>query len=203
MPSGRPDWFGTIVSAGKYDSEYVPIAVSKDGVILAMMQGAHDSVLKTIAVDSDGIMKANLSVQDLDFLTVRPAYGAAEVEEGSQAISYTTTYTVVSISGRGVIYFGWIYTGHPTMGNQEAIYVEVDGVEVLSTSLLGVYQNEMFAPGSGLLYIVGWDRHNTRWRACFTPGLTFETTFELKIKGSMLGITPDYSWDIIYALIPT
>lgn len=203
MPSGRPDWFGTIVSAGKYDDTYVPIAVDVSGAILALMKGAHDSVLKTIAVDSDGIMKANLSVQDLDFLTVRPAYGAAEVEAGSQAISYSTTYTVVSISGRGVIYFGWIFTPGATAANQETMEVWVDGVKVLSSDMLTIYQNEMFTPGSGLLYVVGWDREHTRYRVCFTPGLTFEATFELKIKGSYLGITPDYSWNVIYALIPS
>ena len=81
MPSGRPDWFGTIVSAGKYDTQFIPIAVDASGALVALLkgasvisgevdvnqldgvrevQGANGGGLVTFAVDASGALVALL-----------------------------------------------------------------------------------------------------------------------------------------------
>jgi len=179
MPSGRPDWFGTIVAAGKYDDTYLPIALDVDGFITATMKGAYDAVLKTIAVDSNGIMKANLYAQDMDFLTVRPAYGQAIRYHGSKTVVSGEYPSLLKVSGRGVILGGYFYWATASTSKDLIIYLNIDDVLVSAETTQELHLGNLYRQKPGPVYVLIYDDDNFKYRVAFTWGITFESSFEI------------------------
>jgi len=180
MASGRPDWFGTIVAAGKYDDTYLPIALDAKGFITATMKGAYDAVLKTIAVDSDGVMKANIAVQDLATLIMRPKYGAATMEAFSVACPGGQTTTLLTINAMGMIYEGHIYTptiiGHAT--DQPKLYI--DDALIGDDSYHTLNGRNIIHPQRGSIYLTVFNDKDHRYCVGIGRGNSFESKVELK-----------------------
>jgi len=203
MASGRPDWFGTIVAAGKYDTTYIPIALDVNGFITATMKGAHDSVLKTIAVDSDGIMKANLSVQDLDFLTVRPAYGEAVRVLGNASIALGNIETLITVTGRGVILGGTIYWVQ-TSDDPDAIHGHIYCEETLACddSPEVLHDFNKYRGCDNPMFLARWIPSTYSYGIGLSPGTTFETKLEIKGQNNAHATLTVYAV-LYYALVPT
>uniref|UniRef100_A0A6H1ZNT6 Uncharacterized protein n=1 Tax=viral metagenome TaxID=1070528 RepID=A0A6H1ZNT6_9ZZZZ len=90
MASGRPDWYSSVAMHGKHNNDYITVNVDELGNMLAKIQGLFGATLKTIAVDTNGIMKANLAVQDLDYLNI--------LSEGVGDVIATSNY-----GGNGIV----------------------------------------------------------------------------------------------------
>lgn len=203
MASGRPDWFGTIVAAGKYDSTFIPIALDEDGFITATMKGAYDSALKTIAVGSSGVMKANLSAQDLDFLTVRPAYGEAVRLLGNASISLGNTETLVTVNGRGVILGGniyWTQTAH----NDDAVWGLIYCEEALACweAPKTLLRFNKYRGGDDMMFIGRMEPSTYKYAIGLSPGTTFETKLEIKAQNAAHATLSVYC-ALRYALVPS
>jgi len=201
MSSGRPDWFGTIVAAGKYDDIYIPIALDVDGFITATMKGLYDELLKTIAVDSSGVMKANLSVQDLDFLTVRPAYGEVKHLGGITPATKETTTTIYTVSGKGVILSGWMQSLAATTSEMLSYELYIDGLLLIYVSPFWVRTRYHYAPENNPIYLICYDELNFNYIVGVQPKITFETSFQLKV-GNPYSVDYDVTWRLYYALVP-
>lgn len=246
MPSGRPDWFGTIVSAGKYDDTYIAIAVDIYGNLIGLMKGDDDGILrtialdsggrivsvirdptsdqyiavdsagnitatmkgdysgtlKTIAVDSTGIMKANLSAQDLDFLTVRPAYGQAQVESGSKNVNASTTESAFTITGRGVILSGYVYWAGPAIQRNAVVQLWVDDVNIYNAKPGDMHSWHIFDPSDAPITLTRFDDDNFWYKVSFRPITTFESKLEVKFENIYAGMAMTFYYNLIYALVP-
>lgn len=202
MSSGRPDWFGTIVSAGKYDTQMIPIAVDETGAILALMKGLYDTALKTIAVDSAGVMKANLTTQDLDFLTVRPAYGEAIRKIGQCEVSVGQTKAMITVTGRGVILGGTILWAQ-TSENPDAVYGEIWTEETLACSDNPevLHRFNKYRGCDNPLYLGRWEPSTYKYGIGLSPGTTFETKLEIKAQNAQHA-TLTVNAMLYYALVP-
>lgn len=202
MASGRPDWFGTIVSAGKYDTTFIPIAVDVNGNIIALIKGDEAGTLRTIAVDSGGIMKANLSVQDLDFLTVRPAYGQARGVVDSKACPNGQTTTLETFAGRGVMLGGWVKWGAAASQKTVELRVDIDGSEIVSLSAAELYVWGITVPGVTPTFVRLFDDDpEVNYVIAVQSGLTFESTIAFKIDNPSGTEATMYYW-LYYALVP-
>lgn len=202
MASGRPDWFGTIVSAGKYDTQMIPMAVDENGALLALMKGAYDAVLKTIAVDTNGIMKANLSVQDLDFLTVRPAYGDTIRSLGTTTISPGNTTSVFSVTGRGILLPSRVDWGGTVSRKKGQVHLFFEDVLVAASDAESLNDTSRYAPYQHPLFLHHYDDVGFTYYVSIAPGLTFETKFEVKCKNAEAAGDIDFDHEIMYALVP-
>ena len=201
MASGRPDWFGTIVAAGKYDTEYKAIELDESGAILALMKGAYDSILKTIAVDENNVMKANLSVQDLDFLTVRPAYGQSRHSSGTKTVPSGTLTDLISINGRGVVYGGTISLTSYATRKESVINISIDYVIMQSWEFEELHNVKVYPGISNPLVLCQYDDNNYNYAVFLPLPLTFETQVKISILQSY-GVNQDFDYDIVYALVP-
>ncbi len=201
MASGRPDWFGTIVAAGKYDTTFIPIGLDETGAILALMKGAYDSVLKTIATDSNGIMKANLAVQDLAEITVRTKYGTADRKQGQTSVSPSTTTSLFTISGKGMIYCGHIATGPSQSQSGDILKIYGDGDLLFTQSFYQMYTRKMFKNGDNLLYLTKYDDTDYSYVVCATSFITYEASFEVRYQEAY-GNSFNVHWDFTHALTP-
>ena len=201
MPSGRPDWFGTIVAAGQYDTQMIAIGVDVSGNIIAVMKGDYSDVLKTIAVDANGIMKANLSVQDLDFLTVRPAYGEAVEAHGTEAISASSTETLKTVTGRGVVIGGWFSFGIGQTHKSIECGIKTEGTVVQQEAASVLNGRKHYTPGCQPLYLSLYDDIGFDYCVGISKGLTFETSFDMFVKNPYAFETT-VIWFLFYALVP-
>ena len=202
MASGRPDWFGTIVAAGKYDTEYKAIELDESGAILALMKGAYDSVLKTIAVDSTGVMKANLTTQDLDFLTVRPAYGEAVRVLGNASIALGNIETLIAVTGRGVILGGTIYWTQ-TSDDPDAIHGHIYTEETLACDDTPeiLHRFNKYRGCDNPMYLARYEPSTYKYGIGLSPGTTFETKLEIKGQNNAHLTLTVYAV-LNYALVP-
>lgn len=203
MPSGRPDWFGTIVAAGKYDTTYIPIALDVDGFITATMKGKYDTdaLLKTIAVDSAGVMKANISVQDLDYMTVRPGYGGADGYGAPITVPTAMLTTLKTVTGRGVIYPSYVRWTAAASRRAVETHLYVDGVSLFVHTAEHLYTRQVFAPGRLPLYVIEYDDDNFSYAVGIQSGITFESELSIKAYHSY-GADQDVDIGLTYALVP-
>lgn len=201
MTSGRPDWFGTIVSAGKYDSTFLPIAVDVSGNLLALIKGDFSGALKTIAVDEDGILKANLSVQDLAYQTVRPAYSEAIRSFGNKSITAGDTVSILTVSGQGIIIGGATSWGFGSTGSALILKITTDGTILVSLSGSQLNGRQWYHPGDQPLNLTLYDNDNFDYCASILGGLTFESSFELSAQNPY-GYDITVTYHLYHALVP-
>ena len=200
MPSGRPDWFGTIVSAGKYDTTFIPMAVDVNGALLALMKGAYNSALKTIAVDANGIMKANLSVQDLDFLTVRPAYGAINHHYASDGVPTSTLTSLHSDTGRGMLLGGHCWWGAAGSVKSMKIHLIIDGDTITDDTVATFQEKSIFKENISPVYLAEYDDDFYAYTVGLSRGITFESSFEIKAHhtyGSDVYVVHNIFWALV------
>lgn len=201
MATGRPDWFGTIVSAGKYNTTYVPIAVDVDGNLVSLMQGTYDSVLKTIAVDVDGVMLANLSAQDLDFLTVRPAYGQARLESNTTMCPTGVNTRIGYKAGQGCLYSTLISWSGSATRKAVSISVLCDGSSLEDQTIEQLMDLGLYAQSNHIEFPIKYDDTNFSYVMGVKPGLTFESSIEFKALQSY-GSDVEVTCKFVYALTP-
>lgn len=226
MAHGTADYWGGIQIGAEYSDTQVPvatdehgnlftllkghyagapkiIAVDTNGNLYALMQGAHNSVLKTIAVDTDGIMKANLSVQDLDFLTVRPAYGEAARLKDSTTITAGSTVSLFIITGRGVILSGDIYWGDAVNNKSSlTIEVQVEDALIFDWTPYRMLTRGLVAPMGGPCYVRQYQEFSGyAYAVGLSPYFTFESKLEVLVANPY-GVDESVAWEITYALVP-
>lgn len=200
MPSGRPDWFGTIVAAGKYGTKYIAIELDESGAILALMKGAHDSVPKTIAVDNDGVMKANISVQDLAELITRPKYGAANAADVDLDDQAPGPIQCASISGKGMLYWGFIGWEANEDHYTDQLKITVDGNLIMQRNPYNALVWNRTQQRSSTAFLERFDAQNYQYGFGFSYGLTFETTLLIEVLNNGSS-NIDIEGGIIYAKV--
>jgi hypothetical protein len=178
------------------------VAVDSSGFLTALMKGLDGATLRTIAVDADGVMKANLSAQDLNFLTVRPAYGTAKrVSATGEVIGGSAWSNILNVNGRGVILGGFLGVAGDTALSVSKVRAIIDGVTSESGSYVGMVYDNLLRPGQGMFYVIRYNDLTTNYYAGITPNLTFESSISLGVYNNV-GVNEYTSYDVIYALTP-
>lgn len=224
MARGTVDYWGGIQIGGVYDTTQLPVAtdaqgnlftllkghhnttptvvaLDSGGNIFAVMKGDYDDVLKTIAVDSSGIMKANLSVQDLDFLTVRPAYGGAAIKQTQKSVPSGELTTIHTISGRGIVY-GTMVEWYSTASRRDSQFVVYADGEAIAGDWASALNNLGFYAGADSpIVLIKYDDDNFQYVVGVKSGITFETSMAFKMLQNY-GSDQTYACTTVYALVP-
>ena len=201
MASGAPDnnLIGAIIK-GMYSGALKVVSTDADGNLIIKVKGDFGGVMTDVAVDADGNILVNLKAQDIGQIMNRPKYGAAKRVMASKAATASNTVSMFSVSGQGMIYGG--YGTSLGLANQEtdAYSIEVDGEELFKHSFKGMDEWKLNTLSSGALYLLENDTTNFRHCVGVMPGITFETSFEMKYT-EVSGNTPTLAALINYALI--
>lgn len=132
--------------------------------------------------------------------TVRPKYGAANNSHLNKVVTANTRTTILSVSGKGIIYGGCMYLDY-TSGQRDSIPVlKVDGLDLSVISIYDLYWYSMTKPHTGSFYLLGYDDDLFVYSLGISPGVTFESSFEL-IYDEKHGTTPTVRCSVDYALI--
>lgn len=178
------------------------IAVDSSGKMIALMQGVYDSVLKTVAVDNNGIMKANLSAQSLEWLTVRPAYGTiVRSHKLDDPLAAGGWGLAASMSGQGVILGGFLALAGDAGLWASSGRINFDNVDCDTMTLAQMKQFNVVKPLLGLMYMLKYDVVSKYFALGLTPGMTFEGNCHVYMKNPTAAEVL-FSYDVLYAMVP-
>jgi hypothetical protein len=178
------------------------VAVDASGYILSVMKGDFGGTLKTIAVDTNGIMKANISVQDLNYLKFRPVYGAMdEVIESGVICSTGVRTAVATITGKGAILGGSYGLDGGVSPILQSYGLTVDGTAQGLITAVTLDFNNVVMPDRYPIYLLNYEPVSDYYRIGVMRGITFETSISFDVL-QITGSNKAASAIIHYALVP-
>ena len=142
----------------------------------------------------------DVALQSLSEMTNRPKYGAAEAEDSSVTVSGLVETSLVSVTGKGIIYGGTIGVLGTigSHGNIPILSIDGNALSVASFSTLNVYK--MYAERCYPFYLMRYDEVDYDFAVGIMPGFTFEASFEV-LYDENNNTTPTVSTRVLYALI--
>jgi len=207
MASGRPDWYSSVAMHGKFaeegeDDKYIAVSVDELGNMLALMQGKLNETYTPIAVDDQGIMRANIMLQGLPSLTIRPFYTESKWENRSIHLDPNETDTIWTIPGQGIIH-GGVFWCDPTDYHDSSIwYIDIDEVTISQFRLNNLQNYAIYSPVGFPLYILKDNPTENLIRIGIQPGLTFEDSIVFRAHNDVGEAGADFGVLVWYSLVP-
>jgi len=147
-----------------------------------------------------GFRMVNIFAQDLSEIINRPTYGAAQRSAGGTSATPTGLTTLVTVSGQGMIYGGYLYVDGTGTCDTDIWQITVDGTVMSASSLFQVNKRKITDKHMDILYEVNYDDTSFLYTHGIMPAITFETSFDIKYSETN-GRTPVVVATVIYALI--
>lgn len=138
--------------------------------------------------------------QDLAQLINRNKFGTPQLSSGSPTVTAGETKTITSLSGRGVIYFGFIYIVGSALSTELLLSLTIDGVLVSQKSPYQLYLYGITENLSAPVYLRQYDTINGRFSLVFSSNITFETSVLITLSNFSL-VTESTAFNILFATI--
>lgn len=200
MPSDFPDWYLPVALQGWDGSQHRPLLVLDTGELYTMLKCQYNTTLKNVKGDTDGNLTLNIKAQDLAEVVNRPKYGAAADTYDAGSASNGLTKDAAIISGKGVIYGGYLYITTDTPEADFIIYPTIDGEGFNHVSIEDFWDHQIVTPYNWIMYLTQYDLINDYFSFAFSPGTTFETSFKVTFGTAQVG-THSYVCVVYYALV--
>jgi len=188
-----------------YDSVgavYRTVGLDPEGNLNALMKGMDGANLRTVAVDGTGIIKANLAVQDLNYLKFRPVYGSVDFELASSVNCLNNTdTTLLLITGKGAILGGRAYLDAGVLASAQSYDLKIDGVSTTKVSIESLYGLNAIQNPTYPLYCALYNPVTDNYKIGIGQGISFEESFAIEVKQSSGGAVLGYA-NVFYALVP-
>ena len=200
--SDRPDWHAQTLIKGSYGGTLIPIAVDAAGNLLALIQGDYLGTPITVQTDVNGLIKVNLTVQDLNYMKMRPVYGQRRFDSFGDTLASSSAWTdVFSIAGRGAVIGGWIGFTAGFNANAQYYAMDVDGATIVENSPDVFYTDNLIHDANYPLSSLYYDPVGKTFILMIGTAITFETSFVLAAHQD--SGSPQYlGSEIYYALVP-
>ena len=139
-------------------------------------------------------LSIDLASQALAQMTIRPKYGSCRSLMYEDNIAESSTVTIFSISGKGMVYGGHIHHDFTGTNNYIALKVVVDGQSTWTENLLKLHERKIRK--TGMWYL--WEEDYTA-NTEYTQGIMGEITFESSYAVTIYNLTGSGAQDTIYA----
>ena len=127
-------------------------------------------------------------------------YGSAQRAAYDGYVTANTENNIITISGKGRLYGGYLYTDQGTNQKNDRVRVYVDGVMIFSLMWEGLYTQNTTTGTPSPVSLTRYDIGSQGFAMVFGGNITFDS--ELKITyGEYGGYTPRVGSEIYYALI--
>lgn len=117
----------------------------------------------------------SISAQELDAITNRPKYGAAQRAVADLSVSTPSETPLITVSGRGMIYSGFITLVSTAQHNLDGGVLRIDGSLVSFETMSDLNSAGVFNPGTYPFYLVKYDPVNFVYTQAMFYGVTFES----------------------------
>jgi len=131
---------------------------------------------------------------------VRERYGGATVSQGSAVANALTTKTLVTVSGKGMIYGGYVVLDHSSSQKDSAVRLILDGSEHVATTFADMNKYGLVKDRTLPMVMSVFDDTEFIYGVSLTYGVTFESELKVVYNESH-DSTPTVIYQVIYALI--
>lgn len=166
-----------------------------DLVAQTLAQINIDIIAQTI-----GNLTIDIAAQNLAEIINRPKYGAAQRVVGSITATASTKVSLGSVSGKGMIYGGFIAAYDTQTQALGLVYIEIDGVVFAAWTFNSINGWKLYEEHSYPFYMLQYDDSGFFYTVGISRGLTFETSFEIFYE-EQYGRTPAVHFQVNYAVI--
>lgn len=142
----------------------------------------------------------DIAYQALAQMIVRPKYGGAVWTIGVETVDANAVKSLVSVSGKGMIYGGFLYLDHTATQKTGIAMLKIDGDDVAGLALDYMDKYSIDKSWAHPFYLLGYDDINFIYSVALSYGLTFEESFEILYE-EQDGGTPQVWANATYALI--
>jgi len=142
----------------------------------------------------------DIAYQALAQLIVRPKYGGAQNAQANVTVTPNAETTLVSVSGKGVLYGGCVFLDHTSTQLASTVRLYVDGAQLSFLSFYTLNKHNIHEPRSTSVYLLKYDNTEFIYTVGISPDITFESSFAVKYQENE-GATPVVYCDLNYALI--
>jgi len=194
-----PDWFAASVIKGLYGTELKTIQVDELGRLYAILRALYGTTQKDVQCDASGNLTLNLKAQDLAEIINRPKYGAANGAVWSGDVFSPNTQDLFSITGKGIIYGGFIHIDATDTQEVSNVVLTIDGTEITSIEIGQLGSYFLITPSSYIFYLLVYDTTNFEYTIGYAPGITFESSLSAQYSCQSGIATLDAR--ILYALV--
>lgn len=200
----RPDYFAPAIVKGAYNEELLTLAVDGQGRLIAMVKALYNSTVKDVLCDVNGNLTLNIKTQDLAEIINRPKYGAAEIASNTVHLTTTATTTLFTISGKGMIYGGILYSYDSDINPVDRISAFADYTppeeSIFNESWKNLVDRGVFLEHALPLYLLRYDTVTPWYVVAFSHGITFESDFTVKYTAQD-ATDRELFWRVVYALV--
>ena len=201
MARGTPDFWGVAtVMKGMFNDAFKTLATDINGNLITLIKALSNGELVDLTADANGFLQMNVSGQDLDILQSRPVYGAATGAVGSAAADASSITDLISVTGQGQIYGGFLETQGAGSIIADIPLVLVDGSAFSGLTIGGRDEKHITMPGMDILYDVDFLGSLNHVVLGLMPLITFESSFSISYS-EQSGRTPQLFANVVYALV--
>ncbi len=127
----------------------------------------------------DWILALNVDGQQDGYFSVRPTYGAADTAFHSDTIGASATTLLLSVSGVGVIYGGFVMLTVSQTHKTNSLRLDVDGNQFPSGTFQFNNNGQLTKEYNNIFSLVKYDDVNFWYSFGISRGFTFETDVKL------------------------
>lgn len=148
----------------------------------------------------DWVRRIDISIQSTAEVDNRIKNGAADVLTFAGLADASTTKTLGTVTGKGMVYGGFIASQGVDIQHDDYLSLVIDGTTIyIPTFEQSVAWNQI-RPNGPVLYLTIFDEVLFRYAMMVGPGVTFETSFVIRYTEAH-GRTPAVSVGLMYALV--
>lgn len=142
----------------------------------------------------------DIAYQALAQMIVRPKYGGAIRTAGSVTVTAMWETLLCAVSGKGMIYGGWIRVAYTSTQKNSGLLMKIDGEYASTMSFAGANKYGTKHPRTHPMTLQKFDDTGFVYAVGISYGVTFETGVELFYQDEH-GTTPPVGYSLIYTLI--
>lgn len=142
----------------------------------------------------------DIALQALSEVIVRPKYGGIQSVSGHGTVGANIETLLAEVSGRGMLYGGFLRLEYTSSQKNGAFYLYVDGEWPGLASFEELNKFGITVEHSYPVYIRKYDDTSFIYCVAVSHGITFESSFKLTYVEAD-STTPEIWYRVIYALI--
>ena len=197
--SDYPDFNISALLKGMYAEEVKPIALDKNGQLIAVLKALYGTIPKGLQCDANGNITINLNAQELNEVITRNKYGVPNRKTDQIYPVKDTETDVLIINGKGIVYASYIFTYSTNYTINDYFSIYLDNANIGSYSWYFMTYHNLYNMPHLPICCVQFDEIKPALTAQIAVKYTFEEQFKVTYYAYDSGLVIDYN--VIYALV--
>ncbi len=134
------------------------------------------------------------------YRTIRQSFGGAKTVTSFKAVTANDETILTVITGKGIIYGGYIWVDHTVSQKDSKLIIVVDGEKISMETFANLNAHHIDRDHAYTVYMRKYDEENYIYVAAVSSGITFEENFAIDYYEAH-GETPVLHWRVFYTLL--